>query len=189
MRADAELDNWRSQWRAESTALPDLSAKVQRHSRFMRFMLACEVLITAAMGGTTTAWAWVSAEPDVIVLAAAVWLFIGVAWTFGLMNRRGCWAPAAQSTTAFLDLSIRRCRAGIAAARFAIVLFFGELLFCLIWVQRRRSLPAWDYFTSGPVLAVWAATAAFLVFITVSRRKKHAELAYLLELQRRQFVD
>ncbi|MBC7924629.1 MAG: hypothetical protein H7039_03140 [Bryobacteraceae bacterium] len=187
MSVDTELDTWRREWQSEKGAMPDLSAKVRSHSRFMWAMLAAEVLLTVLMAGTTTAWAIRSPEPDVIVFAGAVWLFIAVAWTFALRNRRGCWAPAALNALAYLDISIRRCHRGIAAAKFAVVFGCCELLFCVSWVYRRKStlspLSPLAFLTSPPMIVVWICTAAFAVFVIWYYRRKQAELTCLLKLQ------
>ena len=189
---DTELDTWRREWQSEQSAVPDLavnlsvnlSVKVRRHSRFMRAMFAADILVTVLIGGGTTAWAIRSSEPDVIALAAATWLFLAIAWMFATVNRRGCWAPAALNASAFLDISIRRCRRGIAAAKFGMMLYGGELLFCLTWIYRRKaavSPPA--FLTSAPVAAVWICTAVFVLIVLWYQRRKRAELAYFLELQ------
>jgi len=119
MSVDTELDTWRREWQSEKAAVPDLAAKVRRHSRFMRAMLAGDVLVTVVIGGGIIVWA---SEADVTVLAGATWLFLAIAWVFGTLNRKGCWAPAALNASAFLDLSIRRCRRGIQASRFGAIL-------------------------------------------------------------------
>ena len=184
MSLDAELDTWRREWQSEKSAVPDLAAKVRRHSRFMRIMLAADVLVTVVIGGGTIVWAVRSSEPDVIVLAGATWLFLAIAWAFAWINRRGCWAPAALNASAFLDLSIRRCRGGIAASRFGAILYCSELLFCLMWIYRRKhALSPGEFLTSPSVAVVWIFTVAFVVLLLWYRRRKQAELAYLLELQ------
>jgi len=183
MSADTELNAWRREWQSEKTDLPDLSGKVQRHSRFMRWMVAGEVLVTAVMGGGAILWALRSPDPDVAVLAGAIWLFLATAWIFAWINRRGCWAPAALDASAFLDISIRRCRRGIAETTFWVALYSCEVVFCLAWNYRRVSVPLEAFLISLPVVIVWICTAAFGVFVIWYRRRKQAELAYLLQLQ------
>jgi hypothetical protein len=190
MSVDAELDVWRREWQSE-TAVPaaGLRGKVQRQSRIMRMTLMAEVLVTVVMGGGTTAWAVRSRQPDTMVLAAAVWVFLAAAWTFAIVSRRDCWSPAALNTSAFLDLSIRRCRSAISATTFGTILYFCELLFCLTWVFRhlsqREPIRLEAFLSSGPVAVVWLCTLTYVGFVLWYRRKKRAELSYLLALDGR----
>lgn len=190
MSVDAELDVWRREWQS-GTALPaaGLRRKVQRQSLIMRITLMAEVLVTAVMGGGTTAWAVRSRQPDTIALAAAVWVFLAAAWTFALVSRRNSWSPAALNSSAFLDLSIRRCRSSISATTFGTILYFCELLFCLTWVFRhlsqREPIRLEAFLSSGAVMGVWFCTLAYLGFVIWYRRRKQAELNYLLALDER----
>jgi hypothetical protein len=187
MSVDAELDVWRREWQSR-TAVPaaGVRRRVQRQSLIMRITLMAEVLVTAAVGGGATAWAVRSRQPDTILLAGAVWIFLAAAWTFALVSRRNSWSPAALNTSAFLDLSIRRCRSAISATTFGTILYFCELLFCLAWVFRhlsqRQAIRLEVFLSSGAVAGVWLCTAAYLGFVLWYRRKKRAELSYLLAL-------
>ena len=135
MNVDSELDLWRKDWLTPiMPPSPDLRRKVGRQTRFMKFMLAMDILATIAVGGFYTGWAVIYRASDTALLAAATWIFIAVAWAFRLVNWRGQWAPSALSTSAFVDLSIRRCRARIAAVTFGAVLYVCELAFCLPWI-------------------------------------------------------
>jgi hypothetical protein len=154
----------------------------------MRIMLAADVLVTIVIGGATTAWAVSSPQPDIILLAAVTWIFIAAAWTFAVINRRGCWSPAALDTAAFVDLSIRRARGAIAATTFGAVLYFAEIVFCLAWIYqhapRHGPAPLRSFLVSDNVLVVWFATLAFVGLVVWYRRRKRSELSYLLDLQR-----
>lgn len=187
MSVDAELEAWRQEWRSEVAVRPDLASKVRRQSLYMRMMLVTEVFITLLIGGFAIAWAVQSLQADVVALAVAVWVFLGTAWTFGLKNRKGCRAPAAMNTSAFLDVSIRRCRAGVASAAFGTVLYFCELVFCTTWVYRHKShatsIGLWAFLTSPVLILVWACTVAFIVAVVWYRRRKVSELLYLQKLR------
>lgn len=200
MNTDAELETWRRQWQAGATATgesamrgaehdipPDLRMRVARQSRFMRIMLIGDILVTAGMGGATVAWAVVSREFDVVVLAAATWLFIAAAWAFRLTNTRGLWAPAALDASAYLNLSIRRCRASLASLRFGAVLYAVEIVFCLVWIYHngRVQRPAlrWLWFGSPAIDFVWLMTGAFIAFVFFYGRRKKAELWNLQRLE------
>lgn len=193
MSMDTELETWRREWRSEATAVPDLASKVRHQSMYMRLLLSTEVLITVAIGGCAIAWAIRSSQADVVVLAIAVWIFCGAAWAFGLRNRRNCWTPAAMTTSAFLDVSIRRSQSAITASTFGLLLYSCEMVFCLGWIYHRKShemhteLSA--FLTSQLLLAVSIGTVAFLAAIAWYRRRKRNELAYLLQLKRADWGD
>jgi Na+/proline symporter len=179
MKPDLELEAWREQWRADTEVPADLRRKVERGSRNLRLLLVLEVLITVVLGGGSTLLATMDRRTEIVVLAAAVWLFFGAAWVFAMMNRRGTWSPVAVSTAEFLDLSIRRCQRRLASAGFGAGLYLVEMAFCLTWLYwnpaRREPLPAIIFSVATPI---------FVVGLVRYRRKTQAELESLLELQR-----
>lgn len=178
MKPDLELEAWRAQWQANTEVPADLRRKVARGTRYMRLMLALEVLVTVTMGGGSTLWAAVEPRAEMLVLAGAVWLFLAAAWTVAIVTRRGAWSPAALTTAEFVELSIRRCRGKLAGARFGVWLYFAEVAFCLTWLYRdpARRVPA-------PAIVFAVVTPVFLMGLARYRRKTRAELAGLLELQ------
>lgn len=193
MRMDAELEAWRREWRSGGIALPDLARKVRRQSAYMRLMLFTEVLVTITMGGGALLWALQSLQADVVVLAIAVWFFLGAAWTFGVKNRKDCWRPAAMTTAAFFDISIRRCQAAIRTSTFAALLYTCEILFCLGWIYNRKSheahLALRAFLTSPLLFAVSICTVVFLAAIVWYRRRRQNELVCLLQLRLANMAD
>jgi hypothetical protein len=185
MNVDTELDVWRRQWQSDTTVPLDLRRRVERQSRFMKLNLIGEILVTIIFGGTITEWAARSPGAGLTLLAVGTWVYIAVAWTFGLIVNRGDWSPSAQNSAAFIDLSVRRCRGRLAAVRFAAGMFLFQLAFILAWVYhyspaRSTSFLTWLFFGSIPIDIVWVCTAAFFGFLVWYRRRKRAELAYLL---------
>ena len=177
MKPDLELEAWRAQWQANTEVPADLRRKVARGTRYLRVMLALDVLVTVGIGGGSTVWAALEPRAEMLVLAGAVWLFLAAAWTAGIVMRRGTWAPAAMTTADFINLSIRRCRGKLANARFGVVLYFAEMAFCLTFLYRdpaRRV--AW------PAIVYTVATPVFLIFLARYRRNLRAELARLERL-------
>jgi hypothetical protein len=179
VKPDWELEAWREQWQADTAVPADLRRKVERGSRNLRLVVALEVLVTVVLGGGGTLLAVVDSRAEMVTLAAAVWVFLGAAWAFAMMNRRGSWSPVTVSTAEFVDLSIRRCRSNLASAGFGAGLYFAEMAFCLTWLY-------WDPARRGPLPAilVGVATPIFLTGLVWYRRRKRAELAGLLELRR-----
>lgn len=179
MNMDTELEVWRRQWQSAAAVPADLRRKVERQSRFMRLMVLTEIVVTIVIGGGATMLAVRSPEPDMIVLASVVWFLFAATWAFALTTRRGLWSPASQSTSAFLDLSIRRCRSRRKAAIFGAVLYCCEMTFCLAWIYQHNASIG-----STTVLIVSVVTVLFAIWLIWYRRRIRAELRYLVSLQR-----
>jgi hypothetical protein len=181
MKLDAELELWREQWQSssESPVLTGLRKRVARESLYMRIMLMTDILVTAVIGGATLALAIRNPRPATIILAAATWLFITVAWIFGLSYRKDAWSPSASTTSAFLDLSIRRCRGNLRAVAFGAILYVVEMTFCLSRVYRESGS-----LSSTVIIIITLITLIFSALLIMYRKKKLIDLSYLLNLQR-----
>jgi hypothetical protein len=180
MKLDSELELWRAEWQSasESPVIADLRRRVARESLYMRWLLAGEILVTIVIGGATIFVADLDPRPAKIVLAAATWLFIAVAWIFALVSRKNSWSPVAATTSAYLDLSIRRCRAALRSVLFGAILYAVEMAFCLSWIfHETHSL------SPTTIWIVTAITAMFALFLIRYHRRKQAELTYLQNLQ------
>lgn len=115
------------------------------------------------------------------MLAAATWVFIAVAWSFALWTRRGAWNPTSLTTSAYLDITIRRCRSSIRTSLFAMLFYCVEMVFCLGWIyNRKREL---GFLVSPVMLGAGAATVVLFVYLAVYRTKKKRALACLMELE------
>jgi len=195
MKLDAELEGWRQQWQADpATIVPgdlrarDLREKVERQSRFMRLLVVADCCVTVGIGGGAIAWAVLAPGTETVLLAAATWIFVAVAWVFGLSNRRGTWHPEGSTTSAFLELSVRRARRRLSAAKFGAGLYVVEIVFCLAWIfhyhSLRSPLALGTFLTSVPVIAVELCTIVLAGVLVWYCRRRRDELAYLLSLQR-----
>ena len=187
MNLDTELAGWRQQWQSDEAVAPDLRKMVERHTRAMKWMLAADVMVTVAIGGGVLAYAIRQPLPGVGLLAACTWLFIAAAWIARLKINRGTWAPAALDTAAFMELSIRRCRARLAASRFGAGLFLIQICFCLGWIyhysEHHQSLAAWLFFGSVAIDLVWLFAMLFFAALVWYRRKQRRQLEWLLALR------
>ena len=187
MNTDIELEVWREQWQADPVVPPNLRRSVKTQSRLMKIGLIADTVVTVVMGGGTTLWALRSPGTGRGLVAAATWFFLAVAWTFALVSKRGLWAPSAIDTASFVDLSIRRCRAALAATWFGAGLFVSEVAFGLGWIYRHSDEPqpllTWLWFSSLRIDIVWICTLAFFGAIVWYRRKKKLELTSLLTLR------
>ena len=180
MKLDAELELWRDQWQdsSEAPVLTDLRKRVARQSLYMRIVLIAEILVTLVIGGGTVLLARWNPHPAMLILAAATWLFITAAWIFALSNRKNAWSPATATNSAFLDISIRRCRLNLRSATFGAILYAVEMTFCLSWIHHESGS------LSSTLIAVIAlVTLIFATTLIWYRKKKRSDLSYLLSLQ------
>lgn len=188
MESDTELDTWRRQWQTDDVIPPDLRQRVERETRNLRRAVYAEIAVTAVMGGGVVAWALVSQRPIVLALAIGVWFFIAVAWVISIGLSRDVLKPSATTTTAFLDISIRRCRHRLRALMAQALLYVLILAFDLVWIYHyeaeTRPRDPWAFLTSGGVLVVWPVTAMLVAAAVWYRRRLHRELQNLLNLRR-----
>jgi len=154
----------------------------------MRRFVIVDVIITVVFCGGTLGWTLISRTTDALVLAIGVWFFTAVAWTISYLLRRDAWAPATLTTTAFLDLSILRCRRRHESIVAQSVLYVLILAFDLAWIYAGRADRASliPFLLSPGVAWVWVVTAVLAGIAVLQRRRLGRELARLGEL-RRQF--
>jgi hypothetical protein len=187
MDADLELTTWRRQWLTDSPVLPSLKERVERETRWMRRFVIGEVVVTIVFGGGSLAWAAYTLRSETLVLALGVWAFLAMAWTISFLLRRAAWTPLTATTTAFLDLSILRCRRRRESILAQAVLYLMILGFDFIWI----------YFTRDPaepsVIALlasrefawaWPITLVLGVVAMQQRRRLTRELENLMDLRR-----
>jgi hypothetical protein len=184
MKTNAELDTWRLLWqaRADRPNAADLRDRVERETRRRRIALIVPVLVTIIIGGWTVLRAMASPEVDNIVLAVETWLFISVIWAGSLWIDRGTWRPLANTTAAFVDVSIRRCRSTLSALRFGALVYVAQFVFVFFW---KSSMGLAALFTSWPVVVLgWVGGPVLVAFGSWYARKKRTELGRLLDLRR-----
>jgi hypothetical protein len=184
---DDELEVWRRQWHAQPAAPIDLIRRVERQTVYMRLDWIAQVL-PGLMGAGTVVAAVIMRTTPWIFLAAGIWVFIIIGWFFMIQNSRGVWAPVAETTAAYLELSIERCRRKLINLRFSIA--FGVLLTAFVITALYQVLS-----NSGALKTTTDAVPLFLVPIVVvsvviigqaaKRKRTQAELAYLLDVQQK----
>jgi hypothetical protein len=167
----------------------DLAARVERETRRMRRFHAAEMAIVLAYCGGSAAWAGLSGRGDILVLAIGIWTFTAIASTMSWLLRRGAWAPAASTTTAFLELSILRCRRRRESVAAQAVLYVMILAFDLIWIYFQRTertpITPLQFLTSPSLYWVWAMTIVLGALAAWYRQRLAHELANLISLRRR----
>jgi hypothetical protein len=187
---DDELEVWRRAWHSQPAVPIDLIRKVERETIAMHREWILQIAPGLIGVGTVIAAVIMQTLPW-ILLAVGTWLFILIGWRFIVENAKGVWAPTAETTAAYVELSIERCRRRLKQIRFAIVMVIFLTVFVLIAdYQILRSAGAmttmWDFLGTGMAFLVAMIVVSFVLLGQAAKRKKaEAELAYLLDLQRR----
>jgi hypothetical protein len=187
MNANVDIDAWRQLWQAsaDGPGAADLRDRVARETRRQKIAMIGPVLVTIVIGGWTLLRGYASPGFDNVLLAVETWLFIAVAWLGGLWIDRGTWRPLSDSTSAFIDISIRRCEAALRGLKFLAVMYVVQLAFVLFWKLQFSSIGFAELMTSWPVIVLgWIAGPALFGFVVWYDRAKRAELSYLLDLRR-----
>jgi hypothetical protein len=186
---DDEMDLWRRQWQSQPTIPIDLIRRVERQTVYMRLNWISQI-VPGLIGVGTIIAAVVEQTLPWVLLAVGTWLFIIIAWRFTAENLRGVWAPAAETTAAYLELSIERCRRQLASFRFSSALTVLLTTFILI-VDYQILASAGALTTTDSILifsgmCLLAATGVVIILVVqrVKYRRTEAELNYLLDLQR-----
>jgi hypothetical protein len=187
MEPDIELDTWRRDWLAGSIRPANVTRRIERETRMMWRSVVAQIAVTVVFGGGSVAWAAVSHRKDALGLVMAIWAFIVIAWTMSWLLRRGAWGPVSATTTAFLELSMLRCRRGREAIVAQCVLYVMILSFDLAWIYFQRAqegpLDVATFLTTGSVVWVWMITAALAVMAVRQRQRLSRELKNLASLQ------
>jgi len=191
MSIDAELDSWRRQWRsgpdgaAGADAAKELTRRVLRDTRRMKLGLIAPVLVTFGIGGAMVLRALRTGQVIDAVLAVECWLFIVVTWVGGLWLARGTWQPLADTTAAFVDISIRRCEANIRSASFGAYLYVLQFLFIVLVKIFGYAVGAAAVLTSPYVILLgWLGLPLVSAAIVWFRRRQRAQLEHLRALRR-----
>jgi ABC-type Mn2+/Zn2+ transport system permease subunit len=183
---DRELEGWQREWRAQETVPPDLARAVEAGTRKLRRGRIGEILVTIVMGGGILGWAIVSRRAEVIVLAIAVWILLGVAWVVSTLLHRGLWQPVTATTAAFVEVSILRCERSLQAIWIQAVLYIVILAFDLVWLYYYRGESNVREFLMRPavVVVLTVVTPAVAAAAVWYRRRLLRELKNLIGLRR-----
>jgi uncharacterized membrane protein YsdA (DUF1294 family) len=187
---DDELEVWRRQWRGQPQVPIDLIRKVERQTVYARLGLFAHVL-PLSIAIVATVGAFTNPNPLSILIASGFWFFILVTWVFSIRNSKGTWAPAAQTTAAYVELSIARCRSYIRSFRLTVIVSILVTVFVLVAVYEGLSsagrLQTRESYEAVAFNFLWTISVmSFVVFVLDrKRRKTKIELDYLLDLQRK----
>jgi hypothetical protein len=171
---DNELRDWRADWQADPEPAPEvrdaIRQRVQRKSLRMALGVAFEIVFALGMLAFVV-WSALR-EPTPINAGAMACLALLILWATGcsLWYLRGTWRPSAETTSAFLDLSLLRCRRRLRAVRAGWWLLAVELAVMIPWIV--FSLKA-----KGAAFGLLAAlTVLVSAFLIVAERRTRREL-------------
>ena len=161
---DTELRAWQREWREQtlpSTSVEELARSVQRGNRHAIYgtvaaalltIIAIVPLVRRAIAGTI----------DTQFLAGVL-IIVALVWVTALWLARGTWRPRDESTAAFLEVSIRRCRAAMLGVPVAFVLYAAELIYVLVSMQRIEAVDMGSLLRSPQFIAVgWVGGPVYL---------------------------
>jgi hypothetical protein len=191
MTADTDLQEWRRQWQGEPASASRaaeaerLRQRVLRETRWTKLGLIVPIWITIGVGGGMIWLALTTGLLVHVVLAIEAWLFIAVIWGGCLWIARGTWRPLANTTAAFVDISIRRRKANLRGTTFGVWLYVFQLLVMKAIVGFVTNETLVDSLTSAHMIIFgWIGLPLILVALHWFRKRQRAELERLLELER-----
>ena len=191
MTTDVELESWRRQWQSRSEPRVDADAaerlrrRVLRETRGLKVHLIWPVLVTIVVGGWITSRALRTGQTLDVVLAIESWAFIAVVWAGSLWIARGTWRPLADTTAAFVDISIRRRAANLHGLTFGACLYVAQLAFVVLALGAASPSGIVSVLTSSYMIVMgWVGVPCGLAALVWFRRRQRADLERLRELER-----
>ncbi len=191
MSTDVELEKWRRHWQGGPADAPRaddverLRRHVVRETRLIKLGMIAPVMVTVLIGGGAVLRALRSGEAIDVVLAVENWIFIIALWVGCLAIARGTWRPLADTTAAFVDLSIRRREANLRGATFGAWCYVLQFLIVTVVMSIATSVEAVAVLTSWPVIVLgWVGVPSVFAALYWYRRRQRPELARLRELKR-----
>jgi hypothetical protein len=183
----ADLQRWSAQWQSQpaGVAAEELRQSVMRETRMLRIGLILPVMVTLGIGGSVIANAATEGSVAAWVMAAGVWLFIASTWAVCLFLARGTWRPRAETTAAFVEVSVQRCESALAAVPVASVLYVVQAAFVIAWKTWYGHGDLADVLLATPtIILVWIGLPVFGFLMARYRRRKQSELDRLRALRK-----
>ena len=135
---DDELRDWMTDWQADPEPAPEIldaiRRRVRRKSVWMALSLTGEVALVLWMLAFLAQSALTHPTPTHVCTLVCLALLILWATGWRLWYLRGTWRPSAETTSAFIDLSILRCQRGLKALQAGWLLLVLELTVMIPWV-------------------------------------------------------
>jgi hypothetical protein len=179
-KSDDELQEWMADWQDQAApspqALERIRRRVRRQSLGMALVLAAELILAA--GALIFLLHFALRHPDPMDVTAMAGFSLLVLWVtaFSLWNRRGLWRPAAETTDAFLALSIDRGRRRLRSLKAGGWLLAGEVALFIPWIwyrlHRRPAAPSLGDALAAYGFLVLVAGVAVAILVWTGRRAR-----------------
>jgi uncharacterized membrane protein YcjF (UPF0283 family) len=179
-------------WQSEEVPA-EVKAEARRHVERDRRRLLLELVFTGIVVLSVGAWSVrvliTDPQPGTIVGMLVFWSFAGILIGAGILNQRGIWAPAEESTRSYLRLSLERALRREELSRFGLWLM-------AFWFVAAAGMLTWsavEAYQSGrdllPMLLEGAAILGLTfgvlgVFTEWSRRRARRRAAELQDTLR-----
>jgi hypothetical protein len=183
-------ENWRRVWQGRSESAVDedaierLRRRVLRETSSIKLGLIAPILVTLGVGGHIV-WRARTGQAFDVFLAVETWLFIVVVWVGSLWIARGTYRPLADTTAAFVDVSIRRREANLRGATFGAWLYVFQFMFLVLAMAAASPAGIAAVLTSNAVIVLgWVGLPTVIAGLYWFRRRQRTDLERLRELQR-----
>ena len=138
MNNDSELNDWRTEWRAQprlpEMSWADLRAKAVKQRRRLRISHIVELLVALGFLVFSAAVARRNSGLETKLWAVAVWVTTAAVTAFSLWNWNILWKANAKSVTEFAVDYEKRCLASLRAARFGLGFLVVQLAIAVPWL-------------------------------------------------------
>lgn len=188
---DDELRDWMADWQADPGPTPEVREAIRRRVKRQGLKLALCTAAEVTVSLLMLAFVLRAAVklPVFFNVATMAGLALVIVWAliYGLWSLRSTWRPNAETTSAFLDLSILRCRRRLRTLRAAWWLLGLELAILIPWLWLLlSSRPSVQLATRSHAAAYGALafmTALAVLFLIGMKRRVRRELRELEELR------
>lgn len=190
MSVDGEMEGWRRQWQGgakpvvDADAIERLRRGVVRETFWSKWGLIFPIFATLWSGATIVMPALRSGRALVVLLGVESVVFIVVVWVVAFWLGRGTWRPLADTTAAFIDISIRRREAYIRGAIAGACLYVAQFaLLVLVFGLSPAGFGA--VLVSAPVMGLgWIGIPVVFAGLYWFGRRQWSDLERLRELKR-----
>jgi hypothetical protein len=188
MNALRDLNDLKRQWQIQPKVGPDVAAlrkRIAADTRAQTHTLVLVSVMTVVIIGAVCLHDFRTSQPDAWFGAVVTTLFSCVVWSVALWMSRGTWRPRDESTVAYVDVSIHRCRSVIAAAPIGIVLYIAGVAGALAWKQRQLGLD-WSQLLETPsmIIAGWIGAPLYSLGMLWNARRQRRRLAFLMDVRK-----
>ncbi len=188
MTTQNDLGDLRQQWQRQNAEPMDVAALHRQvtadsraHGRALVITLVRSLAVLAAM----FARALSLGQPEAWFGAFWTAAFAAVVWPVSMWMSRGTWRPRSETTAAYLEISIRRCKAVMLAAPVGITLYLAGLAGALLWRHRLFGVEWSDLLSSGSVIiAGWLGAPLYAGGMLWYAARQRRRLSVLQALQR-----